>query len=102
MGNAKNVLNSGLLRLFFPDYTSLVVYTIVVRSHVKRYRNNDLTWRTFAFVGKFRRLLASAPVLARRWRTGNVVGLAIFASVSGFTHASAKSKEKRERENRCD
>lgn len=45
------------------------------------------TWWTFAFVGKFRRLLASAPVLARRRRTGDVVRFAVFASVSGFTHA---------------
>lgn len=48
-------------------------------------------WWTFAFVVKFRRLLASASVLARRRRTGNVVRLAVFPSVSGFTHALVRS-----------
>lgn len=56
--------------------------------HKKTSRNNELTWWTFAFVVEFRRLLASAPVLAGRRRTGNVVRLAVFPSVSGFTVAS--------------
>lgn len=48
-------------------------------------------WWTFAFVVEFRRLLASAPVLAGRRRTGNVVRLAVFPSVSGFTVALVRS-----------
>lgn len=52
-----------------------------------------LTWWTFALVRHERRLSASAAVLARRRRAGNVLGLAVLSRVSWFAVASVKGSK---------
>lgn len=75
---------------FSPRFTSHLVHSSL---HLPTSSINPttLTWGTFALVGNGRRLTTCPSILARRRRTGNVLGLAILSRVSRFTVALVRS-----------